>query len=524
MRITNKVMQNNALSNINRNKILQDDLNNQLATGKRINRPSDDPVVAIRALRLRTDVSQINQYYEKNIPDAEHWLSLTETSIKTTISVIKDIVEQCEKGSSDTLQVSDRNKIIDNIKSLRDEIYATGDADYAGRFIFTGYRTDTSLSFGKDVEQKPYTITEAFDTDNLEKMTYIDSKKLPDIAATAGSTPAPETQVSPSEYTRFRLAYNDLYKDATDVDLTKFQLTYRDDSPDGVTPTYAKGDPFPISITQKDIGTPASMQTMGDVYNSVGDDEIVLVPSTGELIFGKNALDKFEEAKGMLNLTYQKVNWVPSDLRPEHYFYCESTNADGQPVIYNPNYLDNLDVSPDQRIEYQIGFDQTVQVNTYASDVFKHAIGRDVDEIIDLSDQLLETEALEIKYKEELDAALDGTPAKDEAQEKVDAVKKALTYLRDQLQKRFSRYITHSQGYLDDANEAVTVAGSRSKRVELAENRLSEQQTTFKELASKNEDADATEVAVQLSSAEVSYEAALMATGKMIQTTLLNYL
>ena len=36
MRITNKVMQNNALSNINRNKVLQDDLNNQIATGKKI--------------------------------------------------------------------------------------------------------------------------------------------------------------------------------------------------------------------------------------------------------------------------------------------------------------------------------------------------------------------------------------------------------------------------------------------------------------------------------------------------------
>jgi flagellar hook-associated protein 3 FlgL len=515
-------MQNNALSNINRNKIYQDDLNNQLATGKRINRPSDDPVVAIRALRLRTDVSQINQYYEKNIPDAQHWLSLTETSIKTTISVIKDIVEQCEKGSSDTLQVSDRNKIIDNLKALRDEIYATGDADYAGRYIFTGYRTDTSLSFGKDVKQKEYSITESFDINDLEKMSYIDSKALPDIAATASAslTVPPDTQVEPCEYTRFRVAYDAL--DGSDPG--KIQLVYREDSPADVTPPYQKGDAFPYSVTVKDIGNPATMTTMGDVYDSVGPDEIVLVPSTGELIFGTSALNAFTAAKGALNFTYQKSEWVPSDLRPEHYFYCESTNDDNQPVIYNPDYLDNLDVSPDQRIEYQVGFDQTVQVNTYASDVFKHAIGRDVDEIIDLSDQLLEVEALEKKYKEELDNALDGTPAKTEAQQKVDVAKKALTYLRDQLQKRFSNYITHSQGYLDDANEAVTVTGSRAKRVELAENRLSEQQTTFKELASKNEDADATEVAVQLSSAEVSYEAALMATGKMIQTTLLNYL
>ena len=92
------------------------------------------------------------------------------------------------------------------------------------------------------------------------------------------------------------------------------------------------------------------------------------------------------------------------------------------------------------------------------------------------------------------------------------------------MQKYFSKYITKSQGYLDSANEAVTQTGNRDKRVSLAENRLNDQQTTFKELTSNNEDADATEVAVQLSSAEVSYEAALMATSKMIQSTLLNYL
>ena len=50
------------------------------------------------------------------------------------------------------------------------------------------------------------------------------------------------------------------------------------------------------------------------------------------------------------------------------------------------------------------------------------------------------------------------------------------------------------------------------------------QKTTFETLKADNEDADITEVAVQLGSAEVTYEAALMATGKIMQTSLLNYL
>ena len=93
MRITNKIMQNNSLSNINTNKILQDKLNTQMATGKKINRPSDDPVVAIRALRLRTNVSQVTQYYEKNSPDAESWLKITEDALSTVSDVITDMIK-----------------------------------------------------------------------------------------------------------------------------------------------------------------------------------------------------------------------------------------------------------------------------------------------------------------------------------------------------------------------------------------------------------------------------------------------
>ena len=74
MRMTNKIMQNNSLYNINNNKILQDKLSTQMSTQKKITRPSDDPVVAIRALRLRSSVSELSQFYEKNSPDAESWL------------------------------------------------------------------------------------------------------------------------------------------------------------------------------------------------------------------------------------------------------------------------------------------------------------------------------------------------------------------------------------------------------------------------------------------------------------------
>ena len=88
MRMTNKIMQNNSLYNINNNKILRDKLSTMMATQKKITRPSDDPVVAIRALRLRTSVSELTQYYEKNAPDAESWLDVTTKALENTVAEV----------------------------------------------------------------------------------------------------------------------------------------------------------------------------------------------------------------------------------------------------------------------------------------------------------------------------------------------------------------------------------------------------------------------------------------------------
>ena len=50
MRITNGILINNSLNNINNNKTNMDTLNTQLASEKKIQRPSDDPIIAIRAV------------------------------------------------------------------------------------------------------------------------------------------------------------------------------------------------------------------------------------------------------------------------------------------------------------------------------------------------------------------------------------------------------------------------------------------------------------------------------------------
>ena len=77
MRITTKMMQNRSLNNLNTNKTLQEKLTTQLSTMKKITRPSDDPVIAIRSLKLNSTLNKIDQYYEDTVLVSYFMLELT---------------------------------------------------------------------------------------------------------------------------------------------------------------------------------------------------------------------------------------------------------------------------------------------------------------------------------------------------------------------------------------------------------------------------------------------------------------
>lgn len=525
MRITNKIMQRNSVSNINRNKELEDTLTTQMSTQKKISRPSDDPVVAIRALRLRTDVTEIGQYYSKNIPDAESWMQVTEDAIKNLSEVVTKMIEQCTKGANGDLTSSDRQIIMTQLKALKDEVFATGDADYAGRYVFTGYRTDTSLSFQEKTEQK-YTITEQLNKDNIDTVSYVytgDIKSWTSANYNTGSVAGiVEQPIEESTVARIRLSYNDC------DDVTPDIMYYAD-------PVAKDTDGNPVMSKLSDSYTIKNYDSTDDiggkdVYSYVKDnkDAVVFLKDKGELLLGENVAAKLNATKdnvatasvneSEIRITYEKTNFKATDLRPEHYFY---TLSEG--IEYNKDYLDSTKLH--QAITYNVGFNQDIQVNTTADECFNLGIVREVDDLLGSLDQVIQLEDI----KKQIEEKIATVPSTDTENQKIlknqlDAVDKALTYAKDICQKRYEKGITSMQKYLDDTDLALTNEGARSSKLELIKDRMQNQKTTFETLQSENEDIDITEVAIQLSSAELTYQAALTATGKIMQNTLMNYI
>ncbi len=155
MRITNNMLINNMVNYIGNNLTRLSKYQSQLATGKKIQVPSDDPVVAARALKLRTDVSELKQY-KSNVEDAQSWLDITETTLSNMGDVLHRVRELTVKGGTGTNTQEETEKIAAELKQLKEQMIKLGNTTYAGRYIFSGFKTDKPLlnddgSFAMDV-------------------------------------------------------------------------------------------------------------------------------------------------------------------------------------------------------------------------------------------------------------------------------------------------------------------------------------------------------------------------------------
>ena len=83
-----------------------------MASQKKISKPSDDPIIAIRALSLRTSLAEVEQYLKKNVPDAKAWIKLTETSLDNMDGIYTDLVKLCTQGENDTFETTNRQAIV----------------------------------------------------------------------------------------------------------------------------------------------------------------------------------------------------------------------------------------------------------------------------------------------------------------------------------------------------------------------------------------------------------------------------
>ena len=144
MRVTNSMMINTFLTNLGKNATRLSKYQNQMQTGKKFSRPSDDPVAASYAVQFDTDIAKETQYLV-NVEAAEEMLTATETALTSYNNVLGRVHELTVQASSTTMSASAREAITNELEQLREELISVANTTYNGRYLFSGYQTDEKL-------------------------------------------------------------------------------------------------------------------------------------------------------------------------------------------------------------------------------------------------------------------------------------------------------------------------------------------------------------------------------------------
>jgi flagellar hook-associated protein 3 FlgL len=141
-RITSGMVQRSILADLN---AVNDKLNHyqeQAASGKQLNRPSDDPFATARAMALR-QAQSANGQYERNVQDAQGWQSVTETSLSSITDALQRAQDLVNRGASDTGDQTSRDAIAAEMEQLLAGMKQDANATYNGAYVFGGTATDT---------------------------------------------------------------------------------------------------------------------------------------------------------------------------------------------------------------------------------------------------------------------------------------------------------------------------------------------------------------------------------------------
>ena len=165
LRVTSNMMNSQLLLNLNRNARTMNETQLQLATGRKINKASDDPVGITYSLRYRAELSS-NEQYTKNVDSALSWLDYNDTVLGQAGDVVQKLRELTVKASTGTNPQSALDSINEEVLQLKEQLVDIANSTLNGKYIFNGEQYTTKpYDFAKDADGT-YDVSKDITTDS----------------------------------------------------------------------------------------------------------------------------------------------------------------------------------------------------------------------------------------------------------------------------------------------------------------------------------------------------------------------
>ncbi|MDW8799704.1 flagellar hook-associated protein FlgL [Clostridium sp. A1-XYC3] len=238
MRVTNKMLANNYLSDMQTNLGKMRQLQQQMSSGKNFSKPSDDPFNVSRSMQMHTQIDA-NKQYNKNITNVINWLDTTDTALGQLGNVFQSIREKMVSAGNAAYGSDERLKIKDEINQRIGQISQVLNTSFDGEYIFGGTKGAS----------KP--VNAELDSAQNNRLIYTSSggkelKKLPNVTS--------ET-VTPKNWSGKKITFN---IDGKDVEITLDAFTDKSSVDDVVNSINKK-------ISESETGTPPEKLLRGKI-------------------------------------------------------------------------------------------------------------------------------------------------------------------------------------------------------------------------------------------------------------------
>jgi flagellar hook-associated protein 3 FlgL len=142
MRITAGMSQRHVLADLRRVQERLADAQSRVSSGKQIEKPSDDPLGAERAVRLRGEL-ETTSAYRTAVDESRSWLDATDSALSSINDIVQRARELTVQAANGATTPAARQSIKVELDSLTDQLKTTLNSAYDGRYIFSGTATDT---------------------------------------------------------------------------------------------------------------------------------------------------------------------------------------------------------------------------------------------------------------------------------------------------------------------------------------------------------------------------------------------
>jgi len=142
LRITDAMLSKGVISSINESKARLGELQKILSTGKRVNKPSDDPLRISSIFNLKKELQEIDQYL-KNTETATTWIDLTTQTLTQVSEILNSARTIALRESNATATPESRAASAQEVRNLKAQLLNLANTSFGGRYIFSGTKTLT---------------------------------------------------------------------------------------------------------------------------------------------------------------------------------------------------------------------------------------------------------------------------------------------------------------------------------------------------------------------------------------------